>query len=55
MGLKKFVNSLNNEMFVPKVESCNCEEPEVEYVDPTSYQEATDTSTRSITLLCFFN
>ena len=42
MGLKKFVNSLNNEMFVPKVESCNCEEPEVEYVDPTSYQEATD-------------
>lgn len=42
MRLKKFVTTLNNEMFVPKVESCNCEEPEVDYADPTGYQEATD-------------
>lgn len=41
MSLHKLVNklNLNNEMFVPKIEGCNCEEGEPELVDPSEVNE----------------
>lgn len=44
MSLHKLVNklNLNNEMFVPKIEGCNCEEDEQEFVDPSEVNETID-------------
>lgn len=41
MSLNKLVNklNLNDEMFVPKIEGCNCEEGEQELVDPSEVNE----------------
>lgn len=41
MSLHKLVNklNLNDEMFVPKIEGCNCEEGEPELVDPSEVNE----------------
>nr|DAX15950.1 MAG TPA: hypothetical protein [Caudoviricetes sp.] len=44
MSLNKLVNklNLNNEMFVPKIEGCNCEEGEPELLDPTKVNKTVD-------------
>ena len=50
MSLNKLVNklNLNDEMFVPKIEGCNCEEGEQELVDPSEVNEAVTAITNDL-------